>query len=95
MATINRETMDNRQLTPYFVQMSNGALRQLPYYLVTIDFDWQAYMPVDLSYHDSNNRRIRGTLTPPVILQRDSALPLPTPNTKNPDAFGVFEYHGI
>ena len=94
MATINTQTLDERQLTPYFVRTNGGGLRQLPFYLVTIDYDWQAYLPVDLSIIDSKCQRIRGRLTAPVILERETALPLPTPNTKNPDAFGVFEYHG-
>ena len=93
MATINAETLDNRERVQFFVKTPQGGLKQLPFELVTIDKDDQFYEPIDLTYLDENMRQRRGKLVGTVILEGEVELPRATNNIR--DQFGVFEYHGI
>ena len=95
MGTVNRVTMDKMERVQYFVKTPDGGLRQLPFELVTIDHDFQAYWPYNLDYVDSNSRKRRGKIVGTVILDKERALPFPPSNVKDPDTYGVFEYHGV
>lgn len=92
MATVNRETMDRMERVVYFVREGQTGLRQLPFELVTIDHDFQAYWPLPLTQYDSNMRRRRGRIVGTVILDREVALPIAPPNIK--DQYATWEYHG-
>lgn len=87
MANVTQETLDNCTRVHYYVQTADKGLQRLPFDLVTIDYDFQAYQPHDNSQRDSNFRRVRGTVLVPVILDREAALPL--------QGTDVFEYHGL
>lgn len=96
MATISSETMDNQIVTQYFVKTPGGGLRQLPFVMVRIDHDDVFYQPIEPVTWDTNFRRLRAIYTPPVILDKERALPIRDAALgANPDQFAVFEYHGL
>ena len=90
MAVINTETLDNRKRVQYFIKTRQGGLQQLPFELVTIDHDFQAYEPIDLTTRDLNHRLRRGQLAGVVILDRNVSLPQSDGRTPQ-EQFGVFQ----
>jgi hypothetical protein len=87
MATVTRETLDGCTRAHYYVQTPDKGLQRLPFDLVTIDADEQFYQPHDGSERDSNLRRVRGRILPPVILADEWGLPKGMTE--------VWEYHGL
>ena len=94
MATISAATMDACKRTPFALAKSGGGLETLGYELVVIDADDQFYELVPGTLRDDKGRTRAGTLTPPVVLQRNTSLPK-APANKVQVEYGVFEYHGI
>lgn len=82
-------TIDHPIRTQFYVQTASKGLRRLPYELVTVDGDVQGYELVSAELDENFEPRRAGTLTPPVILDSDRALPIGDAITP------IFEYHGI
>jgi hypothetical protein len=94
MAAITSTTLDRVERTLFFRVNKQQVPLQLPWDLVTIDYDFQAYEPVSTRVA-LNGARQRGVIAGAVYLQRAQGVPRPAPGTKNPDAFPVFFYGGI
>lgn len=93
MATVNSRTLDQMQRITYFVKTSANGLVQLPFELVTIDADFQAYQPLPGTVRDERGKPRRGRVVGSVILDKSLSLPR-APAGKRQDAYGVWEFRG-
>jgi hypothetical protein len=89
---ITTETLDNMERLLFFEQVAPNALRQLPFELVTIDHEFQAYQPLSLAWMDSRGRQRRGKITGMVVLKKNQALPIPAREDRG--QFAVWEFQG-
>ncbi len=100
MAAINSTTLNAMKRTLFYrlnqkkQEDKEPVPVPLPFDLVTIDEDFQAYEPVLLSRIDAKGNRQVGTAAAAVYLPRAQALPRP-PAKGDVRQYAVWSYYGI
>jgi hypothetical protein len=75
MATVNSATILKAERTLFFRINQAGVPVQLPFDIVTIDKDFQAYEPVTCRYNDKG-QTMPGTATGATYTRNNRALPV-------------------